>query len=235
MASGRDNTGSAAQNSLGRVVTFSRTTDGDRRNVVGIIVSSGCRRLTAAMITVVGRGLDCRVEQSSHLTQPLDDDVRRLYRDLVKGRELRPAARARLATRLAEGQAELFARLVDDGHGRGQNPLAVGIHDPGMWDLSSGQRSYGSLCDAALLAESTGHCIIDGFPARDVACGGLGGPLLAVPLWMLLHDPNQPRVLVDLGRSVRATSLPPGDSDATRRVVSAGMGTVKSSQYCPSG
>ncbi len=234
MASGRENTNGAAQNLMGRDdlrydsshrgESSAHTATGDRRSVLGMIVSSGCRRLSAALVTAMGRGLECRIEQSSHLTQPLPCDVTRLYRDLLNRREVRPGARARLATGLAKAQTELAARLLDDDRRTGDRVLAIGVVDPGLWDLSSGRPSYNSLCDAALLAESTGHCVIEGFAARDVACGGLGGPLLAVGLWMLLRDPNQPRVLLDLGRTTRATLLPSGGSDSVGRVMALDVG-----------
>ena len=224
MASERDKTDGAAQFTLGRAPVFSHTSAGQRRRVAGIFVSSGCRRLSVAMITTIGHGLDCQVEQSNHITQPLDDDVRGLYRDLIASREAHPAAHAQLATMLAERQAALIGQLLEDGQGRGEGPLAIGVYDPGLWSLSTRRRSYRGLCDAALLAELTGHCVIDGFPARDVACGGLGGPLLAVPLWMLLRDTKQPKVLLDLGRTVHATLIPAGNNSAARRVVALDVG-----------
>jgi anhydro-N-acetylmuramic acid kinase len=67
---------------------------------------------------------------------------------------------------------------------------------------------YLGLCDAARLAELTGMNVIDAFPARDVARGGQGGPITALPEWILLRDPRRTRVLLDLGPSVRMTYLP---------------------------
>ncbi len=54
----------------------------------------------------------------------------------------------------------------------------------------------------------TGLSVVDAFEARDLAQGGMGGPLFALPQWMLLHDAKKPRVLVDLGRTTRITYLP---------------------------
>jgi anhydro-N-acetylmuramic acid kinase len=75
------------------------------------------------------------------------------------------------------------------------------------------------------LAEGTGLNVIDAFPARDLAQGGLGGPIDAVAQWLLLKDPARGRVLLDLGRTVRMTYLPPARlRDAASRILAFEVG-----------
>ena len=62
----------------------------------------------------------------------------------------------------------------------------------------------------------TGLNVIDAFPARDLAQGGLGGPLIALPEWLLLRHRDRSRVLLDLGRTVRV-DLPAGRIHRSRR------------------
>ena len=54
----------------------------------------------------------------------------------------------------------------------------------------------------------TGLNVVDGFPYRDLAQDGRGGPLHLLPLWMMLHDARKPRVAVDWGRRVGLIGLP---------------------------
>ncbi len=85
---------------------------------------------------------------------------------------------------------------------------AVAIETPGLWRREAELIGYASLCDAARLADLTGLNVIDGFPYRDLAQDGRGGPLLLLPLWMLLHDARKPRALLDWGRRPRLSYLP---------------------------
>jgi anhydro-N-acetylmuramic acid kinase len=52
--------------------------------------------------------------------------------------------------------------------------------------------------------------VIDAFPARDLAAGGQGGPVNALAEWALLGHPQQSRVLIDLGRTIRLSYLGAG-------------------------
>jgi anhydro-N-acetylmuramic acid kinase len=176
---------------------------------VGVFVSSGCRRISAALVTARGRGTDASADVLSHRVEEAADETSGMYRQIAAGQATSPGAAATLAARLAEQQATLVRRLLAAAGVAADQPLAIGVHDPGLWDLSGGLRAYLGLCDAARLAERTGLAIVDAFAARDVVHGGLGGPLLAIPLAMLAPPATVPRVLVDLGRTVRLTYLPP--------------------------
>ncbi len=71
--------------------------------------------------------------------------------------------------------------------------------------------------------------VLDAFPARDLAQGGLGGPLHALPQWLLLRRRDCSRVLLDLGRTTRLTYLPAETSDraaAKIRSFEVGPGTA---------
>lgn len=129
-------------------------------------------------------------------------------------------------SRLAEFQSLLIDELLA---GLGVAPsrvLAVGVHDPGLWNVGHhGPSDYLGLCDAARLAESTGLNVIDAFPARDLVRGGQGGPITALPQWILLRQPKRNRVLLDLGRTVRMTYLPSALShNPSLRIVSFDVG-----------
>ena len=60
----------------------------------------------------------------------------------------------------------------------------------------------------ARVAEQTGLNVVNGFPARDMALGGIGGPLDPLPAWILLRRAEEDRILLDLGRTFRITYLP---------------------------
>ncbi len=98
--------------------------------------------------------------------------------------------------------------------------LAVAVDDPGIWHRAAGLVGRVGLCDSSRLAELSGLNVIDDFAARDVTLDGAGRPLEPIPNWLLLHDAQRTRVLVQLGRRVRHTYLPGSrDPDAASRVL----------------
>lgn len=206
------------------VPLWSRSGDVPQRSVIGVYVSSGCRRVAAALVSAIGRGMECRPRVVAHLVEPLSDEISALYRQVADSRQMTPSTPAALAAMLAEAQASLVQRLAAANAEPSERALAIGIYDPGVWDVSTGRRTYASLCDAAQLAETTGYPVVDAFPARDVAQGGLGGPTLAMGQWLLARRPDRPAVLLDLGRTVKLTYLPPIDAAAWGRVMAFDVG-----------
>jgi 1,6-anhydro-N-acetylmuramate kinase len=66
----------------------------------------------------------------------------------------------------------------------------------------------------------SGLNVIDCFAGRDLAQDGSGRDLASLPLWLLLHDLHRNRVLVELRRHTRLTSLPASrDTTGASRVV----------------
>ncbi len=184
-----------------------------RRWALGVVISPDCRRISAAAVAVAGRGLESRPQVLGSLSVAVPPDATAQFNAVSAATQpqSRPLADAVAALRaqLAEIEASAITDLLHRVHLTPARVLAVGVHDPGLWGLElSKRRSYLSLCDAACLAERTSLNVIDAFPARDVARDGLGGPLLALPQWLLLRSGARDRLLLDLGRTIRLTLLP---------------------------
>jgi anhydro-N-acetylmuramic acid kinase len=63
---------------------------------------------------------------------------------------------------------------------------------------------------AAVVAERCSVTTISDFRTRDLAAGGQGAPLAALPDHILFHKPGEGRVLLHLGGMARLVYLPPG-------------------------
>lgn len=183
-----------------------------RRWVIGLAASSDCRRLAAAVVAATGRGLNLRAEVGRMVSLETPPETAAQFGQLSGpgfGDDSGPATLvARFRAQLADLQAALVADLLSEAAIAPQRILALGVHDPGVWGSGGG---YLGLCDAARLAEITGQNVIDAFPARDVACGGQGGPVTALAEWILLRHPTRHRLLLDLGRTIRISYLPARD------------------------
>lgn len=191
-----------------RLLDRLRALSARRRWLIGITVGSACRQVTAALVGAEGHGLASRVEVATYRRLTVPRASTQLFQRLRQGSVSSPAGAALLAAQLAECQAMLLDELAAEIAPVWDRVLAVAVDDPGMWQRADGLTAYAGLCDAARLAELTGLNVIDAFPARDLAQEGRGRPLLPIPNWMLLHDLEKTRVLVELKRGARLTYLP---------------------------
>jgi anhydro-N-acetylmuramic acid kinase len=87
--------------------------------------------------------------------------------------------------------------------------LAIGVNEPGKTTATEeGLRGHVDLIDPARLADLSGLNVVSGFPARDLASGGMGMPLSPLPLWILFRSAHRERIFLHLGRVVRLVRLP---------------------------
>ena len=216
---------------MARLLRFDRShAEPPRRWVVGLLTSPRCERMAAAVISASDRGLQIRAEVAGVLQAELPREATRLFDALASKKGASAGSLAGLRASLVDLQAPLVLDLLAESGVAPGRVLAVGVHDPGLWKSEDNDPTgYLGLCDPARLAEATGLNIIDAFPARDVACGGLGGPVTALAQWMLLKNSQTARVLLDLGRTIRLTYLPAESTrNATGRILAfeVGPGTI---------
>ncbi len=201
---------------------FTQRARSSERLVIGISVEADGTRATAVLLGIVGQGLTCRgqiiASAASDLPQEVTTDMRRLSAD----RDIAPGRLARLSRRLAEIETALVSDVA--AAAETDQLLAVAVDDPGVWQIEGGiPLSWVGLSDAARLAEATGLNVIDAFSARDLAKGGLGGPIDALAQWILLRDERKTRVLLDLGRTSHVTYLPSAAADVLAMDAGPGM------------
>ncbi len=202
-----------------------RRSDASRRLTAGVFVSSEVRAISAALVEIIGRGFDARLRIAEIALADVPAETTHAYRR-VSGGSTSFAEVAAVTAQLAETQAEVVRQLLAKAKVVPNAVLVLGVVDPGLWHFGEGGKgAYTSLCDAARLVELCTLNVIDAFPARDVARGGLGGPVTALAEWFLLRHRERSRLIVDLGRSVRMTYLPAGiDYAAAARVLSFHVG-----------
>ncbi len=177
----------------------------------GIYISTDCRRIEAAMVGIHGRGNGAPIESRKSMSFDLPNEISDCYQNLhaPSGSLVEKAALfARLSRELAGVEEEAIEELIVESRIPAREVLAIGVFDPGFRGKSELGPIFQSLSCPDLLAEQTGLNVIDAFPSRDIACGGLGGPLLPFPAWIVLCSEEKDRLLVDLGKTARITFLP---------------------------
>ncbi len=191
------------------------------RHWIGTSVSTDCGRLTSVLLTSIGAATHLRAEVSAAFTSDLQPETSELLGRLtgVRPDSAVPCTARTAATvsaRLAEAEAVAVQETLRSASLAESNVWAIGVGGPGLWSSTPDEPGgYLPLCDAARLAEQTGLNVIGGFPARDMALGGLGGPLDPVANWLLLRSIDESQILLDLGRTFRITYLPADRGPAT--------------------
>jgi len=204
---------------------------GYSRWTVGVLVSSCLRHAEAAIIGATGSGTKTRASVIERIKVDIPKEARALFKRLSEAEIGKPRGDSiESLVALRKLLAETGTDAVEDLLGRAgvskTRVSAVAIHAPAIWtDGKASPVGCVELCDASRLAELTGLTVIDAFSARDLAQGGLGGPITALSEWILLRHPEKERLLLDLGRTIRMTYLPADDSPtAPARILSFEVG-----------
>jgi 1,6-anhydro-N-acetylmuramate kinase len=179
-----------------------------RRWMVGLRLTNDYRHLRAALVGTEGHALAVKAEVFTHVRSALPPHLRRVLARVRGKARARQAGLSLVAAQLAECQAALLDELAGEVAPIWDRVLAVAVDDPGLWSKSLGLRGWLGLCDAARLAELSGQNVVEGFAARDLALEGRGRPLWPIVDWLLLHDLQKNRLLVERGRGMRCTFLP---------------------------
>ena len=182
----------------------------------GLHITSDCRRIEAALVGVHGRGDGAPIECRQSMAFDLPAEIVESYHQLLASQEsISPSFSSKFSSRfaslseeLASVEEEALDELLSESRIPKTELLAVGLFDPGWWNIGEHSRMYRSLSCPDLLAQRTGISVVDSFPSRDIACGGTGGPLLPFPAWIVLCSEEKDRILIDLGKTARLTFLP---------------------------
>ncbi|MGD9126598.1 MAG: anhydro-N-acetylmuramic acid kinase, partial [Planctomycetia bacterium] len=180
----------------------------EERWVVGIVVSSECRRLEMVLLSCDGTGLEIRSTIHAAKMVRVPDEIGSLFRQLgATGTNLSESF-GRLRCELAEFQAEAVLEFCREAAIPVNQILVLSSLDPGYWCGVGSSSQCLEISDPARLAERTGMNVVDAFSSRDLAQGGQGGPVTAIAEWVLMHAYHETRLLLDLGATTRMTLLP---------------------------
>lgn len=174
------------------------------RLCAGISVDANFQKVHGCLAVLKGRGKFSRLKYATGAKIQLSSSLQQGCLEICRSEKPNTFDLQFLLRDLADAQTLVVEQLKQEAGKYVDRILAVSVADPGLWfsDFDSKQL-YLPMCDPTTIAESTGIAVIDALPKRDLAVGGTGSPLAALPLWMILADRNSKVaetdcVLVDL-------------------------------------
>lgn len=182
------------------------------RWIIGLAAGASGEGVDAALLQVHGTGLDLRVDGLHGLHQPYPAELR----DRVRQVRSADACEVLQVSRLHRLLGETFAAAARGVADQAGLPLHR-VHCIGSAGYAAGHDPEGrfptalELGMAGVVAERCGVTVVSDFRTRDLAAGGQGTPLAALPDHILFHHPEQGRLLLHLGSVARLVYLPPGN------------------------
>ncbi len=181
--------------------------------VIGLISGTSTDGVDAALVEITGRGLDSRLRLLRFATYPYPRELRAQLVRLTHDGRVEDLSRlnvyvgelfARAAIRIAK-EAGLPLSQIDLIGSHGQTIC----HQPVPFKMGGLKiRSTLQIGEPSIIAERTGITTVADFRPRDMAAGGEGAPLTPYLHYILFHNPNRPRLVVNIGGISNVTYLP---------------------------
>ncbi|UUO04821.1 anhydro-N-acetylmuramic acid kinase [Blastopirellula sp. J2-11] len=184
-----------------------------RRWFLGASVGLRAETVDGVVIGTRGRGLEAAVEIVSEGFVELPKPIAVTLRRHLQGEPLPASDKAELSRQVAELQTVVVERLLHEVD-LDARQVAVGLSGPTAWRPIGETWAPETIGVPELVAEATGVTVIDAFAQRNIAAGGTGGPLDALPLWLLFSPPQwssagRPTIAISFDETIDAYFVPP--------------------------
>jgi len=193
------------------------------RWLIGLASGSSAQGVDATLLEMQGTGLDLRVRVLHSLHQPHSRELRELILRTASPGDCETRHLSQLHRLLGETYAAASRQVADRASFSLQRVQCIGSPGQTIWHDPEGRfPSTLSVGMPAVIAERTGVTVVSDFRARDMAAGGQGSPLLALPDYLLFRHPHEHRLLIHLGGLSRVVYLPAGCRTSEVRGFEAG-------------
>jgi anhydro-N-acetylmuramic acid kinase len=182
-----------------------------QRWIIGVASGSSSDGAEGALVEVEGAGLELRARLLQVLHQPYPPELRDLILRAATGAEGATRDVSLLHRLLGETFAAASRQVADRASFSLQRVQCIGCLGHTLWHDPEGRfPSTLALGMPAVIAERTGVTTVSDFRTRDLAAGGQGVPLAALPDYLLFRHPSESRLLLHLGGLARLVYLPAG-------------------------
>ncbi|PHS11821.1 MAG: hypothetical protein COA78_09030 [Blastopirellula sp.] len=184
-----------------------------KRYFAGVSIGRDARQVGGVLLSISGEGLDAEIELITQghvkLPRPLREDIIELISGSSSSHNL-----SSTAAQVSELQAVVVENMLHECGIEATQVTGTGVWGPEIWSLDDdSETSVVTLGSPSLLAESTGITVVDAFSEREVAAGGSGGPIEALPLWLLFQEAfmsntAKPVLLLSVDQAIDAFFIP---------------------------
>lgn len=183
------------------------------RIVAGCMTGTSLDGLDAALVRIIGTGLDMRAELLGHTATPLPSGLRDTLMHLTSGSAAEPLTYMRAARGVGELYADGVQQLLDETHG--PPPEFVVAHGQTIWHAprprkedadqpNPGPMSW-QLFDPWPVVKRIGVPVCYDLRQADLIAGGEGAPLTPIADWVMYRD--KAAIVFNLGGVGNYTSL----------------------------
>lgn len=199
------------------------------RLMAGAMSGTSADGVDAAIVEIIGRGLEMTARLVHHHHEPYPADLRK---SIFSIRE-RGSAELRELARCAREISLCYSSVVRGAlHGAGLDPsdlTAIAAHGQTLFHDPPNTIQW---IDPALLAHEAGCQVISDFRRADCAAGGQGAPLVPFADYLLFRDATSHRVLLNIGGIANLTVLPANASIDNLIAFDTGPGNCISDWIC---
>ncbi len=194
-----------------------RLLDQPERVVAGVMSGTSLDGSDVAIARIAGSGRGLEIEQLAFASTPYPPALREALHRNAEAATSNVRGLSQLNALLGRLFADAVAAVADEA-GLGDALALVGSHGhtvhhvpvPEPFAGFEGVASTLQLGDPAVMAVRLGVPVVGDFRAADVALGGQGAPLVPYFDYALFADPDECRVLLNLGGIANVTVLPRG-------------------------
>jgi anhydro-N-acetylmuramic acid kinase len=181
--------------------------------VIGLISGTSTDGIDAALVQIVGLGLQAKLRLIKYESYPYPPRLRQRLLEVARKGRVDEICHLNfyLGELFAQAALKIAARA---GVARTEIDL-IGSHGQTIHHLPDEKRekkfrirSTLQIGEPSVIAERTGITTVADFRPRDIAAGGHGAPLTPYLHWILFHHPERARIVVNIGGISNVTYLP---------------------------
>jgi anhydro-N-acetylmuramic acid kinase len=172
--------------------------------VAGIMSGTSADGIDVALVRLLGRGMNVRLQLLAHEHRDYPAAVRKAVLAAMNAQSASVADLARLNTRLGELYSDALAYTLE--RHSGIKPELIGCHGQTIYHQGDAAEYLGNRIavtwqtgDGAVIAAKFGMPVVSDFRQADMAAGGKGAPLVPFLDYVFYRHPRRMRVLQNLG------------------------------------
>jgi len=186
----------------------------ETKKIIGLMSGTSADGITAVLANISGTGESAQIKLIGYKTYPYVDDVRERVFNLFKPGHGNVQDVCEMNSVIGEAFAEAANNLINH-LGVEDDVDLVGSHGQTIWHqpVAESVSGYGSrstlqIGEPAVISVNTGLPVVSDFRKADMAVGGEGAPLTPYLDYVLHRDPDENRVLQNIGGIANLTYLP---------------------------